>query len=154
MSVLEWIRKGMSASAGHQELVSPEQMLEKRSQLLESDKPIDVRRLMELYTVEELCETAEEYYRNIEDTSGLLTKPYVCLSETPELLAIFSQLLLGIKPVGGMDILDFGSGPGWAAHALTSLGAKFANCRRSLPQAPRFGATCCAEIPPLQWSRF
>lgn len=37
---------------------------------------------MELYTVEELCETAEDYYRNVEDTSGLLAKPYICMSET------------------------------------------------------------------------
>jgi len=133
MSAVSWLMGGKVGSsrasaigaAGTAETsLTATQMVEKRARLLESKSPIDVRTLMELYSVEELCETAEDYYRNVEDTSGLLAKPFVCLSETPELLGVFSQMLLGIKPVGGMDILDFGAGPGWASHALTSLGAK------------------------------
>jgi len=133
MSALSWLTSGKKSAdnsligesnATDQVQTMLDEILPKRAALLESKAPIDVRTLMELYTVEELCETAEDYYRNVEDTSGLLAKPYICMSETPELLGVFSQLLLGIKPVGGMDILDFGAGPGWASHALTSLGAK------------------------------
>ena len=130
MSALGWLKSNRkSIGKSSQETLnlsaklSREEIVSRRTSLLQSRDPIDVRTLMELYTVEELCDTAEDYYRNVSDTSGVLAKPYVCMAETPELLAIFSQLLLGIKPVAGMDILDFGAGPGWASHALTSLGA-------------------------------
>jgi len=105
-------------------ILNPEQKATKRKELIESPNPISVQELMELYTVEELCETAEDYYKNNDDLSGLLRKPYIAISETSELLSIFSQIINGIKPIGGMDILDFGAGPGWASHALSSLGAK------------------------------
>ena len=127
MSALSWLTSGKKSAdtsltgksnATDQVQTMLDEILPKRAALLESKAPIDVRTLMELYTVEELCETAEDYYRNVEDTSGLLAKPYICMSETPELLGVFSQLLLGIKPVGGMDILDFGAGPGRGAPAV------------------------------------
>ncbi len=95
-----------------------------RSKMLNSGTPIDVRELMQLYSVDELNQTAEDYYANAADWSGLLTKPFNCLAETPELLICFGHLLHGLKPVGGMDILEFGAGPGWASHALTQLGGK------------------------------
>ena len=104
--------------------LNSEQKIAKRKEIISSPNPIDVRELMALYSVEELCETAEDYYKNVDDLSGLLRKPYIAISETPELLSIFSQIINGIKPIGGMDILDFGAGPGWASHALSSLGAK------------------------------
>jgi len=106
------------------EFLTPEQKILKRKELIESPTPIDVRDLMLLYSVEELCDTAEDYYKNVDDLSGLLRKPYIAISETPELLSIFSQIINGIKPIGGMEILDFGAGPGWASYALSSLGAK------------------------------
>ena len=131
MNALGWLKskkKSIAKIASQTPILGPqlsqEEIVSKRAALLQSKAPVDVRELMELYTVEELCDTAEDYYRNATDTTGLLAKPYVCMAETPELLAIFSQLLLGIKPVAGLDILDFGAGPGWASHALTSLGAK------------------------------
>ncbi len=104
--------------------LSQEEKVAARARMVSSNKPIDVRELMHLYTVEELCQTAEDYYSGSTDWSGLLSKPYVCVQETPELLICFAQLLQGILPVGGMDVLDFGAGPGWASHALTQLGAK------------------------------
>lgn len=117
--------KGTSVAA----LINPDELSSAdkaiaRAEMLESDKPIDVRELMRLYSVEELCETAEDYYANNHDWDGLLAKPYVCLSETPELLICFAHLIHGMKPIAGLDILDFGAGPGWASHALSQLGAK------------------------------
>lgn len=95
-----------------------------RAALLESEEPIDVRQLMRLYSVEELCKTAEDYYSGVDDWSSLLAKPYICPNESPELLICFGHLLHGIKPIAGMDILEFGAGPGWASHALAQLGAR------------------------------
>ncbi len=104
-----------------------EERVRQREALLRSEAPIDVRALTDLYSLDELCATAEDYYSS-GDWSGWLAKPFVSLQETPELLICLGYLLHGIKPVGGMDILDFGAGPGWVSHALTSLGARMIVC--------------------------
>ena len=122
-----WISKMADRVIGKQSIPPT---MERQARQRQRDGKIDVRDLMETYTVEELCDTAEEYYRSRgpEDWSGLIAKPFACIQETPELLICFAHLLHGLQPVANATILDFGAGPGWASHALTQLGAKVIVC--------------------------
>ena len=85
---------------------------------------IDVRRLMQELSVEELCETAEEYFSSLTDWTHLQSKPFGFVQEVPHVLIRFSTLLQGLALGPNMTVLDFGSGPGWATHYLTQLGCR------------------------------
>ncbi|ODS55421.1 MAG: hypothetical protein ABS36_09645 [Acidobacteria bacterium SCN 69-37] len=59
--------------------------------------------LIQRYTVEQLIETAEEYYRRVPDTTPLMSKPWSFLHETPEMLENLGRLLDGLAP--GEDLV-------------------------------------------------
>ena len=82
---------------------------------------IDVRQRINELSIEELCQTAEDYFRGIEDWDYHLAKPFSAASETPELIIPFAQVLQGLKLVAGMTVLDFGAGSCWSSRLLTQL---------------------------------
>lgn len=86
------------------------------------DNLIDVRRLVAQLSVEELCEAAEEYFRNIKDWNYYLAKPFANAGEMPEMIVPFAQLVQGLQLVPGMSVLDFGAGTCWSSRLLTQMG--------------------------------
>jgi SAM-dependent methyltransferase len=95
----------------------------------EADDLIDVRRLIDRYTVEELSEAADDYYRtNPEAIDYFFAKPATNVDEATELLACFAQVLAGVRPLAGMRVLDFGAGTGWTSRFLAQLGCQVVVC--------------------------
>jgi ubiquinone/menaquinone biosynthesis C-methylase UbiE len=86
---------------------------------------IDVDELLVKYSVEELAAAAEEYYRlNIGDGAYFRSKPWTTYYEATDELISFSNVLLGVRPLKGMRVLDFGAGTGWTSRALALLGCQ------------------------------
>jgi ubiquinone/menaquinone biosynthesis C-methylase UbiE len=83
---------------------------------------IDVRRLMKELSVEELCQTAEDYFKQIPSWDYHMALPFTGIDETPEMLIHFAQLLQGLRPLPGMTVLDFGAGSCWTSRYLTQMG--------------------------------
>jgi glycosyltransferase involved in cell wall biosynthesis/SAM-dependent methyltransferase len=85
---------------------------------------IDVRQRMKEASVEELCETAEEFFARVENWDYLHAKPFAAVNETPELLINFAQVVRGLKLLPDMTILDFGAGSCWTSRFLSQLGLR------------------------------
>ncbi len=85
---------------------------------------IDVRQRMNEWSVEELCETAEEFFARVENWDYLHSKPLAAVNETPELLINFAQVVRGLKLLPDMTIVDFGAGSCWTSRFLSQLGLK------------------------------
>ena len=85
---------------------------------------IDVRQRMKELSVEELCETAEEFYARLDNWDYLHSKPLAAVNETPELLMNFAQVVLGLKLLPEMTIVDFGAGACWTSRFLSQLGLR------------------------------
>jgi SAM-dependent methyltransferase len=85
---------------------------------------IDVRKLIEGLSVEELCQTAEEFFAQRAGWDSLRAKPFAEIDETPELLVCFAQVVRGLKLLPDMTILDFGAGSCWTSRFLSQLGLR------------------------------
>lgn len=85
---------------------------------------IDVRQRMKELSVEELCDTAEEFYARLDNWDYLHAKPLAAVNETPELLMNFAQVVLGLKVLPEMTIVDFGAGACWTSRFLSQLGLR------------------------------
>jgi len=85
---------------------------------------IDVRRRMKEWSVEELCETAEEFFARVDNWDYFHAKPFAAANETPELLINFAQVVRGLKLLPDMTILDFGAGSCWTSRFLSQLGVR------------------------------
>ena len=70
---------------------------------------IDPKDVIRRYTVEELCETAEQYYRSVSDPTPLMSKPFSFLHETPEALQNLG-LLLSPFAYFEVSVVDLNSG--------------------------------------------
>lgn len=103
-------------------------MIDAQSPLTGPDA-VDVRKLLEQYTVEQLSEAADEYYRsNLSSVDYFFAKPFANIDEAPDLLISFAQVLAGLRPISGMRVLDFGAGTGWTSRMLTQLGCQVIVC--------------------------
>ncbi len=89
-----------------------------------ADDLIDVRRVIAELSIEELCESADDYYRKLKRLDYHLAKPFAIADEMPEALLPFIYLLQGMDIVAGMRVLDFGAGTCWASRLLTQLGCE------------------------------
>lgn len=85
---------------------------------------INVKSLIEELTVEELCQTAEDYFARLNNWDYLLSKPFGSIDDSSELLICFAQVLQGLQIVPGMTVLDFGAGSCWTSRCLTQLGCQ------------------------------
>ncbi|HEX8491829.1 MAG TPA: class I SAM-dependent methyltransferase [Pyrinomonadaceae bacterium] len=83
---------------------------------------IDVRKLIAELSVEELCQTAEEFFARLPNWDYLHAKPFAAIGETPELLVCFAQVVQGLNLLPDMTILDFGAGSCWTSRFLSQLG--------------------------------
>jgi glycosyltransferase involved in cell wall biosynthesis/SAM-dependent methyltransferase len=85
---------------------------------------VDVRQRMKEWSVEELCDTAEEFFARIDNWDYLHAKPFAAIDETPELLSNFALVMRGLKLLPDMTILDFGAGSCWSSRFLSQLGLR------------------------------
>jgi SAM-dependent methyltransferase len=92
---------------------------------------IDPKDVMRRYTVEELCETADQYYRAVSDPTPLMSKPFSFLHETPEALHNLGLLLSGLHLGKTMKVLEFGAGTCWLSRVLTQLNCEMICCDAS-----------------------
>ncbi len=107
---------------------APVSTIDAQAPLTEPDA-VDVRKLLEHYTVEQLSEAADEYYRkNMDAVDYYYSKPVANIDEAHDLLICFAQVLAGVRPVKGMRVLDFGAGTGWTSRMLTQLGCQVIVC--------------------------
>lgn len=83
---------------------------------------IDVRTLLSTLSVEELNRTSDEYFRQHDDLAVYLSKPFSNAEESSDLLIAFSQVVTGLNPPYGSDVLDFGAGTCWSTRCLTQMG--------------------------------
>jgi ubiquinone/menaquinone biosynthesis C-methylase UbiE len=89
---------------------------------------IDPKDVIRKYSVEELSETADEYYRVVTDPTPLMSKPFTFLHEAPEALQNLGLLLSGLHLGKTMTVLDFGGGTGWLSRFLTQLNCQVICC--------------------------
>ena len=108
-------------------------------------RPGDV---IERFTLEELSETADEYYRRIPDPSPLMAKPFASIHEAPEMLENLGRLLSGLRLGRTMTVLDFGAGTCWLSRIITELRCR-AICVDTSATALAIGRRLFAEHPPL-----
>jgi len=89
---------------------------------------INPKDIMAKYTIKELSETANNYFKGIADTSHLMAKPFGNLIETPELLQNMGHLLSGLYLSKTMTVLDFAAGSCWFSRYLNQLQCKTISC--------------------------
>jgi ubiquinone/menaquinone biosynthesis C-methylase UbiE len=83
---------------------------------------IDVKDLIEKYSVQELIASADAYYERIEHMD-ILAKPFR-LPDAQHLLTEVGQLISGLKLHPGDHVVDFGCGTGWAGRLINACGCK------------------------------
>src|SRR5262245_36136793 len=89
-----------------------------------SSEFIDVRKLIDELSVDELCHSSEQFFANRIDWDSLQAKPFAEIEESPELLICFAHVVRGLKLLPDMTLLDFGAGTCWTSHFLSQLGLK------------------------------
>ena len=109
---------------------------------------IDPKEVMRRYSVEELNETADEYYRVMQDPDQNLRKPFAWVDETPQMLETLGALLGGIHLGKAMTVLDFGAGTCWLSRLIAQLNCAMICCDAS-PSALEIGRRFFQEHPPL-----
>jgi len=92
---------------------------------------INPRDVINTISVEELCETAENYYKTVSNPTPLMMKPFAFLHETPEMLQTMGLLLSGLHLGKTMTVLDFGAGTCWFSRFLTQLQCRVICCDAS-----------------------
>ena len=84
---------------------------------------IDVKELIEKFSISELNEAAEEYWQRLADHPKLLAKPFN-FGEAEHILPEIGFLIQGLQLLVGMTILDFGAGSCYASRILNQLGLR------------------------------
>ena len=109
---------------------------------------IDPKEVIARYSVEELAETADQYYRVVSDATPLMAKPFWFLHETPEALHNLGLLLGGLQIGKTMTVLDFGAGTCWLSRILAQLHCRVISCDTSRA-ALAIGERLFRELPLL-----
>lgn len=79
-------------------------------------------------TVEELCVTADNYFKSMSDLIPQISKPFSNLIEAPALLQNIGILLSELRLGKTMTVLDFGSGTCWLSRLLNQLQCQTISC--------------------------
>ena len=114
---------GKERSEEYQNMDIVDQKAKRKTISLNPIKPdmIEPKKLMEELTIEDLCHTAELYYRNISDPTPQMAKPFSSILEAPDLLCKLGLLISGLKLGKSMVVLDFGAGTCWLSRFLNQL---------------------------------
>lgn len=98
--------------------------------------------------VEGLCQSADEYFKNMADITPLMTKPFHGVAEGAYLLCKLGVLLSGLRLGKGMMILDFGAGSCWLSRFLNELSCATISLDPS-PTALEIGEKLFNQLPLL-----
>ena len=109
---------------------------------------IDPKEVMRRYSVAELNESADEYYRIMQDPDLTLRKPFQSVNETPEMLENLGALLGGLHLGKAMTVLDFGAGSCWLSRLVAQLNCAVI-CSDPSTTALDIGRRFFEEHPPL-----
>jgi SAM-dependent methyltransferase len=110
---------------------------------------VDVRELSKTLTVEELAQTAEDYYSStVHIADRYLAKPFNDPYQAPEVLGSLAQLLGGLRLTPAMDVLDFGAGTCWLTRMLAQFGCAVIALDVS-PTALQLGRQLFSRMPPI-----
>ncbi|MCP4903221.1 MAG: class I SAM-dependent methyltransferase [bacterium] len=82
---------------------------------------IDPKQLIQELTVEELCRSAEEFYRSQSDPQHHLTRPFGNTFDAPQILHRMGLVLHGLQLGKSMIVLDFGAGTCWFSRFLNQM---------------------------------
>ncbi len=107
----------------HRAAPEPEQTIEEAQEELPRDF-IDVRTLIAERSIEQLNETAEQYFASRTDWTGFLAKPFNAIDDAPKILTNVGVVLPGLRLFPGARVLEFGAGTGWLSHRLAQLGCE------------------------------
>lgn len=108
-------------------------------------RPADV---IAAHTLQELIDTAEEYYRRVPDAAPLMSKPFAWWHETPQMLQDLGALFSGMSLGRSMTVLDFGGGTGWLTRILAQLNCQAICCDVSA-SALEIGRALFEQHPPI-----
>jgi SAM-dependent methyltransferase len=100
------------------------------------------------YSVEELVESADQYYRRFRDPTPLMSKPWASLQEAPDMLRSLGTLLSGLELGRSMSVLEFGAGTCWLSRCLAQLNCRPICCDASAT-ALEIGRRLFKEFPPI-----
>ena len=89
---------------------------------------IDPKDVIRQYSVEELNQTSDEYYRQMQDPDLSLRKPFAAVDETPEMLENLGALIGGLHLGRAMTVLDFGAGTCWLSRLIAQLNCAVICC--------------------------
>jgi SAM-dependent methyltransferase len=107
---------------------------------------IDPADVIARHSVEELLETADQYFRAVNDPSYLMVKPFASLHEAPDMLENLGRLFAGLELGRAMTVLDFGAGSCWLSRWLAQLNCQPICCDASAA-ALEIGRRVFAELP-------
>jgi SAM-dependent methyltransferase len=116
--------------------------------MAKSGPMIDPKQFIQDRTVEELCRTADEYFKQLSDPTSWMTKPFYSMVEAPLVLENLGRLLAGVELGNTMTVLDFGAGACWFSRVLCQLKCNAIACDVSAA-ALEIGKRLFAELPPL-----
>jgi SAM-dependent methyltransferase len=88
-----------------------------------STQLIDVHQLIEKYSLRDLTEFAEEYWKRLVDNPKLLAKPFN-IGDAEHILPQLGFLIQGLQLCVGMTALDFGAGSCFASRMLNQMGLR------------------------------
>jgi ubiquinone/menaquinone biosynthesis C-methylase UbiE len=98
--------------------------------------------------VEGLCQSADDYFKNITDITPLMIKPFHDVAEGAYLLCKLGVMLSGLRLGKGMTILDFGAGSCWLSRFLNELSCATISLDPS-PTALEIGKKLFKQLPLL-----
>lgn len=96
--------------------------LDTKSLLISNPEFIDVKKLIQNLSPDELKHKAEEYFSSMTDTNYILGKPFTSLQECPELLNNFACIVQSASFIPGQVVLEFGAGSCWVGRLFNQLG--------------------------------
>jgi SAM-dependent methyltransferase len=93
---------------------------------------IDPKEVAHRLSLDGLCESADAYYRDIDDPTQLLGKPFSSAARAPDLLRNMGVLLQGLQIGTTMTVLEFAAGTCWFSRILSQMGCHVIACDVSL----------------------
>ncbi|MEJ6539932.1 MAG: class I SAM-dependent methyltransferase [Halioglobus sp.] len=111
---------------------------------------IDPKELIETLSVEELCETAESFFRILSKDNPLIHmgKPFSDINGVSDTLQNMSHLLSELQLGKSMTVLDFAAGTCWLSRFLNQLRCRTISCDVS-ETALRMGQELFSKFPPI-----
>ncbi len=87
-----------------------------------NDNYISPQTICQHNTVDQLCEKAENYFKNVTDPIPFISRPFANFSKSPESLISLGSLISGLYLGKTMKVVEFGAGVCWLSRLLNQMG--------------------------------